>query len=63
MNFHADVQLPLNIVKSTPNVLNSLNTIIVRLMYLVSKDYGYVILNIVLINAAWKKLTPAHLNY
>ena len=54
MNFHADVQLPLNIQKSTPNVLKFLNTIIVRF------DRGYVIPNIVLINAVWKKLTPVH---
>ena len=60
MNFYTGVQLPLNIEKSTPNVLNSPNTIIVRLMYLVSNDYGYVMLNIVLNNAAWEKLTPAH---
>ena len=58
MNFYAEVHLPLNIEKSTPNFLKFLNKIIVRfiqLMYLVSKDYGYVILNIVLNNAAWKK--------
>ena len=33
---------------------------IIQLMYLVSNDYGYVMLNIVLNNAAWEKLTPAH---
>ena len=30
MNFHIDVQLPLSIEKSTPNVLKFFDTIIVR---------------------------------
>ena len=40
-NFHADVQLPFSIEKSTPNVLKFLNTIIVRFRDCISCNIKY----------------------